>query len=405
MPPEILSAATPTLYPTPTLPANHTVTAEVIDQQLEVLHELADLVDQYYVYRDFNGRDWPALVKQYEALVRGGLEQEDFYFAMDMLVFSLGDEHSFFESPEQIKQSEERMSGKEDFVGLGMYADMYTVAGQGVVLSVLPGSPAEEAGLLPHDILLAVDGGPVLDENGMSRTLGLEGTPVTITIQTPGQAPRDLTLVRRRITSQPRVDACLVPGTRVGYIRWHNFEDTTVVAQTVAALKALNAGGPLEGLILDNRTNGGGSLAVMQDLLALFTQGKMGDVVSGEERTPLTITGQDVQGSQSVPLVVLIGPDTASAGEWSSGLLQLTRGATLIGQRTSGNVEELWGLDLQDGSRLWLAAGTLQPEGLENSAWEGAGLVPDVEVPERWDLFSESTDPAVAKAVEVLGGK
>jgi C-terminal processing protease CtpA/Prc len=85
-----------------------------------------------------------------------------------------------------------------------------------------------------------------------------------------------------------------------------------------------------------------------------------------------------------------------------SGVLQNSGRARVVGQTTLGNVEILWGYDFDDSSRVWLAHETFQPVDLPNGIWEKTGIVPDVLVPTRWDLFSEATDPALAKAVELL---
>jgi C-terminal processing protease CtpA/Prc len=117
---------------------------------------------------------------------------------------------------------------------------------------------------------------------------------------------------------------------------------------------------------------------------------------------PLSIAGEDVGGSQTVPLVVLTGLDTVSYGEIVSGVLGHSGRAILLGGPTLGNVEQLHRFDFDDGSRAWLAAATFQPVGLAAGAWDGVGLAPDVSVPTRWDLFRQETDPALAAAVELL---
>ncbi|MEZ4672092.1 MAG: hypothetical protein R3E39_29655 [Anaerolineae bacterium] len=75
---------------------------------------------------------------------------------------------------------------------------------------------------------------------------------------------------------------------------------------------------------------------------------------------------------------------------------------TIIGVTPLGNVERLRRCDLEDDSRAWLASETFQPLNLVNGIWEETGIVPDVLLPTRWDLFTEATDPALAKAVELL---
>ncbi|MGQ0604317.1 MAG: hypothetical protein ACT4QE_21755, partial [Anaerolineales bacterium] len=76
--------------------------------------------------------------------------------------------------------------------------------------------------------------------------------------------------------------------------------------------------------------------------------------------------------------------------------------AVIVGQTTYGNVERLYATEFEDGSRAWIASETFEPNGETNGVWEETGIVPDYLVPTRWDLFTEATDPALAKAVELL---
>jgi carboxyl-terminal processing protease len=271
-----------------------------------------------------------------------------------------------------------------------------------VVLLVFPGGPAAEAGLRPHDTILAVDGGPVRDEKGISRTLGPAGTEVQLTVRTPGEAPREMTLTRREVTGALPMDACIVPGTRLGYVLVATFLDKTVDERLRQTLQAMTADGPLEGLVFDNRVNGGGLGSIAQATLGYFLGGPQGTFVTRTEREDLVVTPEDVGGSQSVPLVVLVSPKTVSYGEVVSGILQHAGRATVVGQPTLGNVEQLRAYDLPDGSRAWIATATFEPTGLPAGIWEGTGIVPDVVVPGKWEEFSEANDPALAAAVRIL---
>jgi carboxyl-terminal processing protease len=225
---------------------------------------------------------------------------------------------------------------------------------------------------------------------------------VTLTVQRMGGHPFEARLVRRRITGALPIDDCLIPGTRIGYLFLPGLDDETIPNQVRAALEAFTATGPLDGLVLDNRQNGGGAISVLESVLSFFTEGTVGHFVSHTDRQPMEISPEDIGGSQTVPLVVLVDVDTASAGEWLSGILQNQGRAQVVGQTTSGNVETLWGYDFEDGSRAWIAHETFQPANLPNAIWEETGIVPDMHAPTRWDLFSEATDPALAAAVDLL---
>jgi C-terminal processing protease CtpA/Prc len=144
---------------------------------------------------------------------------------------------------------------------------------------------------------------------------------------------------------------------------------------------------------------------VLEALLGLFTSGSPGQFVSRDDSRPLEITAEDICGSQSVPLVVLVDVDTASYGEVLSGVLRDTGRATLAGRTTLGNVETLWAFEFEDGSRAWIAREAFQFAGQAVGQWEDTGIVPDIFVPTRWDLFTEATDPALATAVAVLQGQ
>jgi carboxyl-terminal processing protease len=404
MPPEVVSAPTPTPYPLPPLPPNTPVAQALTDDQLLIFNDLWQTVNDNYLYADFNGRDWKAIGEKYETLIRGGLTDEDFYLAMDIMIAELGDEHSHFLSPAAAAEQDSELRGKLNYVGVGILWSAVPETGRGVIILTFPNSPAAEAGLGPHDSIVAVNGSPALDASGVLTTgvRGPEGTPVTLTIQRVGGAPLDVRLIRRRISGPLPIDYCLVPGTRIGYLFLPGLDDETIPEQMRAALEAFAAAGPLDGLVLDNRQNTGGAISVLADVLSFFTRGTVGHFVSHDDRHPMEIEPEDIGGSQSVPMAVLVDVDTASAGEWLSGILQNQGRAQVIGRTTPGNVETLWGYDFDDGSRAWIAHETFQPMNLPNAIWEQTGIEPEVSVPTRWDLFGEANDPALAAAVELL---
>jgi carboxyl-terminal processing protease len=399
MPADVLNAPTPTSSPTSTPPSPTTVDAGMTARQLETYNGLWNAVNDHYVYTDFRGHDWQAVGSRYEALIEQGLSDGDFYASMQAMVGELGDEHSYFQSPVEVEADEAAISRGQDFVGIGALFQPVGDGSRAAIIVAFPGSPAAEAGLLTHDAMLSVDGGPIRDEFGISRTRGPEGTQVTLTIQRPGEAPRDVTLTRRRVTGSLPIDYCLVPGTRIGYILFPTFLDETIADQTHAALQAMT---PLDGLVLDNRMNGGGLGSVTQDVLGLFTSGLQGYFVTREGREPLGIQPEDIGGSQAVPLVVLVGVDTVSYGEILSGVLRLAGRAQIVGEPTLGNVEQLRRYDFEDSSRAWIASATFEPLGEASGVWEDTSIIPDVLVPTRWDMFTEANDPALAAALELL---
>lgn len=405
MPPEVVAMPTPFIYPTITPLPQTKVSGGTIQRQLGLYRELWKAVNTNYVYTDFNGKDWKKIGARYEALIKQGLSDDDFYAAMREMIFELGDEHSAYLSPDDVEAEEARQEGDTEFVGIGIVATT-NARGERIIISVYPDSPAEEAGLRSHDKITQVDGLPVYDETtGESRIQGEEGSEVTLTIHRPGEEPREVTLVRARTGGKTPVDYCIVPGTRIGYIFFPNFYESTIDEQTREALEKMTSDGPLDGLVLDNRMNGGGSNAVVEPILGYFTDGVQGHYVSRKEREEFEIFDEDINGSQEVPLVILVDSDTVSFGEIFSGILRLNGRAKIVGRNTFGNVEVLYRYKFTDGSLAWIASATFEPVGEESGIWERTGIVPDYLVPTRWDMFTEATDPALAKAVEILLGE
>jgi carboxyl-terminal processing protease len=211
-----------------------------------------------------------------------------------------------------------------------------------------------------------------------------------------------MTLIRWGVSGYLPIHPGLVPtsdGSRIGYIFLPTLLDESLPDRV---RQALDNFGTLDGLIIDNRMNGGGLGSVSQQILAFFISGHVGDFVTREAVEPLEIEADPVQNSQEVALVVLVADDTVSYGEITSGILQDLGRARIVGQTTPGNVEQLRRYDFEDGSRGWLASSRFEPANAQ-ADWETTGIVPDVEVIAGWDTFTFDTDPAIAAALVLLG--
>ena len=397
------SAPLPTISPDlAVFPTPHFETKSISKrQQLQIIDEVEHIVSQVYVYADFNGRDWKEIVARYRAMAENGLETEEFYYNMQLMLDELGDEHSQFISPVAVQEAEEELEGRRQFVGIGVYSNVDIERGRLVVISTFPGSPAEHAGLQSHDSILLVDGLPISADTGI-RTLGPECTSVVLTVQSPGESPRDVVLVRSAIEGGVPIDARLVTttdGSHIGYIFIPSFFDETLPPQIEQALKEF---GNLDGLILDLRLNGGGTSTVTYPILSFFTDGKLGEFVSRTDARALNIEANPINNSQTVPLVVMVSEDTVSFGEIFAGVLKDARGAKVTGETSMGNVELLHGYDFDDGSVMWIASETFH-SAFSDADWEQTGIVPDVEAYAPWDTFYFDTDPSIGAALELLG--
>jgi C-terminal peptidase prc len=396
-----LPAATTEAQPTPSLGANKPLTK---NDQLLIFTQMTSLIPNLYVYPDLNGLDWNATVAKYRAKIDAGLTTDQFYTEMSNLIAELKDEHSQFESPAQVTQVTAELQGHNDYVGIGVQIIPFPDKDLLSVLVVFPGSAADHAGLKPHDNLLSVDGLPLV-KNGDPLPQLVRGpacSATVVTVQTPGSTPRQVTMLRYAIQSYIPIVAQLVTthdGSRIGYIYLPSFFDETIPSQVKTALQQW---GQLDGLILDNRMNPGGSSDVVLPILSYFTDGLLGHFVSREATHSFEVKADPVANSQTVPLVVLVGEDTVSFGEIFSGILQDIGRAKVVGQTTLGNVEILDSHNFDDGSRLWLAQERFQ-ELNSKADWEQTGIIPDVQADAEWDTFTFQNDPSVAAAVKQLG--
>ena len=403
MPPEVTDPTDPPPIPPDPPPGPTPVPPATTAAQLDVLNGVWNAVNENYVDPVFNGVDWLAVGDSYQALVEGGLSDDDFSKAMQQMIGELGDNHSYYQSPQEVADDAERLAQGFSFVGIGVLAIPLPDGTGGALMAIFPGSPAEQAGLRLHDMMLMVDGGPVRDEFGVSRTLGPAGTSFALTFRRGDGAPQTLQITRQAVAGFLPIESCIVPDTRIGYILLPTFLVSTIDEEARRAVQDMTLDGPLDGLVIDNRVNGGGLGSVVEPTLALFTGGLQGHFVSRTAaESPLEIAPEDVGGSQSVPLVVLTDRDTVSYGEIFSGVLQHSGRAKTVGGPSAGNVERLSSFDFSDGSRAWIAANTFAPNGEAAGVWEGVGILPDHELRTRWDLFTEETDPALAAAVDLL---
>jgi carboxyl-terminal processing protease len=399
------SASSPTPTPPPILTSTlaSTPDAETTARHLRIFTDLWTIVRDDYLYPDTNGADWDAIGEEYRTRVEAGLSDDEFWLLMDEMLRELNDDHSYFLSPAAAAEQEKMQTGTLDYVGVGLSASARPERGYTVILQVIPDSPAADVGLRAHDRILSVDDEPVCcDADGydfLYRLRGPEGSTAVLRVQTPSESPRTVEVTRVHIQGSFAIETRRLEGD-IGYILIPNLWDETLFEQIHRALMDMETKGELKGLILDMRINPGGNSTVLRGLLALFTNGDLGHFASRDRMSSLHVEGINVGGSQSVPLVVLVGRDTISFAEVFSGVLQETRGAHIVGRTTEGNVETLHGYDFEDGSQAWIAQETFRPP--SGADWEKTGIVPDVEIPLDWDEFTAEDDAQLEAAVEWL---
>jgi len=287
------------------------------------------------------------------------------------LVSSLGDPFSLYFDPTQFKRLQDSYQGR--YTGIGVYLSFGT-ASYPVITGTVSGSPAAEAGIQAGDQVIKVgdkDIKGITADQATALIQGPEGTKVTLTILRGAQT-MTFTVTRAQI-QVPTVRSAMV-GNRVLYVRIYQFGSQT----STEFSKALKDGLPgSSGMVLDLRGDPGGFISAADDVITQF-------VTSGETFETRGRSGTDRHqvGSQhaapTMPLVVLVDANSASAAEIVAGSLQVHSRAKLVGTTTYGKGSVQQDFVLTDGSDIHL---TVERWYLPNGVTiDHKGLNPDVTV-------------------------
>jgi carboxyl-terminal processing protease len=292
------------------------------------------------------------------------------------MVDALGDTgHSRFLTAAEARQENDALQGQ--LVGIG--AEIQLSNGQLVVVAPLDGSPAQQAGLRPGDVIVQVNGSNIVGlplEQVLGQVQGPAGTPVTLTLLDPATGhTHDVTIVRARITLH-NVTWQRLPGNAIVHLRLAAFSQG-VGQELRAALADIQKQGATD-VVLDLRNDPGG---LADEAIAVASQFLRGGNVFLEQNAQGQITPVPVQPdavAPNIPLVVLVNQGTASASEIAAGALQDAHRAMLVGETTFGTGTVLNQFSLSDGSVLLLATEEwLTPSG--RTIWHH-GIMPDAMV-------------------------
>jgi carboxyl-terminal processing protease len=297
------------------------------------------------------------------------------------------DPYALFYSPSGFQSFQELTSGH--FSGIGVW--LKQKGGRLEIVSVLPSTPALEAGLARGDVLRNIDGRSVEEmtvDEAVARIKGRAGTKVEIGVQRRG-SPLSFTITRKSI-ELPNLVARRTGD--LGYVRLLGFA-RGAGAQLRSEVHDLTEAG-VEGIVLDLRDNGGGLFSEGIDVASVFIDD--GKIVTYRARSePERVYRAGGEAFETIPLVVLVNEGTASASEIVAGALQDRERAILVGEQTygKGSVQEIF--PLSDASALKLTTGAyFTPDGRNIS---GQGIEPDVQVD------SDRTAQR-QRAVEILRG-
>jgi len=312
------------------------------------------------------------------------------YGAIRGLLSSIDDKYAEFWDPETAARFNMENQGTDAVLGLnGQMRE-----GQFVVTDIIPGMPAQQAGLQEGDILLEIDNWTVTPDAVTPAVIAMIRGPVNSTAHLVVHR-NDQTLTFD-VPRKPAVDIITkVLESNIAYLRLDRFT-TQTGPQMEKAVESLMAGNP-KALIWDLRFNGGGSMNATQQTLDLFLDEGMAFYARLHDGTLIPYPTVSGGIAEKIPLVVLIGPHSFSAPETVAASIRDRKRGTLIGETTHGKGSIITTVDLSDGSAIrFTVARWLSP--VSQQIYEGEGVSADIIVAD--DLASG--DAVVQAAVDYL---
>ena len=318
--------------------------------------------------------------------------------AINGMLESLGDDHTAYMDPDQFMQANIPMEG--EYEGIGAWVDTSTE--YLTIISPMPGSPAEGAGLLPGDQVIMIDGEDMTGLDGslvIRKVLGTAGSTVILTIQREGEpAPFEVTIVRAKITI-PSVESRMLDN-QVGYVQILTFGQDTQ-SDLIKQLEEILAENPV-GLVVDLRNNGGGYLQTAVEVGSEFVgEGIILYEDYGADESLEEFNAIPGGLATEIPLVLLVNEGSASASEIVAGAIQDHNRGPLVGATTfgKGSVQNWIALSDDQGAIRVTIARWLTPD---KRQIHQTGLDPDYPVEFTEEDFLADLDPQLEKAIEVL---
>ncbi len=316
------------------------------------------------------------------------------------LLESLGDPYSEYYNEEEMKDLTTNLQGV--FGGIGAWISTDKTTGYPKIAGVIDDTPAQKAGLRENDIIYKVDGedcGDLSTDEVVSKVRGEVGTDVTLTIARSGEADYlEITITRDTINEQMVSSKVTDEDARIGYLSLAEFTEVAT-DQFKDALNDLYDQG-IQALILDLRGNPGGEVDVVTSIaneiipegLVFYMEDRNG------KKTEYTADGKD---EMTIPLVVLVNGNSASASEILSGAIQDSGKGIILGEQTYGKGVVQTVYNLTDGSAVKLTVAHYFTR--SGNDINKVGITPDVKVDFDSDAYyKDGTDNQYDEAVKLL---
>ncbi|MCI8345003.1 MAG: S41 family peptidase [Clostridia bacterium] len=314
----------------------------------------------------------------------------------------LGDQYSEYITKEEMQDYMADATGK--YVGIGVYITNNTKTNQIVVLMPIKGSPSEEAGIKPGDVILKIDGqeykGEELNE-ASNKLKAQEGTKVKLEILR-NEEKIEIEVERKTIKVN-HIESKILENN-IGYIQISTFDDGCYkeFEKNYNDIKEKN----IKALIIDLRNNGGGIVEEATNIADMFTQKGATLLITTEKGNKEEITKAKKEIQIDIPIVILVNENTASASEILTAAIKENKdNVSVVGTKTYGKgvIQSIF--TLKDGSGIKLTTNEYYTP--KHNIINKVGITPDyeVELPEGKSLYEieeEKEDTQLSKAIELL---
>ena len=361
---------------------------------VELYDNVWRLINSKYVDQTNNEQNWNIWRHRYDNVIK---TPEDAYVAIETMIASLNDPYTKFLDPKEF--ADETGSIKGSLKGIGIQIGVKD--GKLMVIAPIEDTPAEKAGLLADDEILAIDGrstkGITVDK-AAEQIRGEEGTTVTLLIKRKDAEPKSYAITRAEIEiksiSQKVPNDVKMPND-IGYIRLSSFISRNASNEFRTILQNSN---DKKAFIVDLRSNPGGLLSNAIYISDMFLNG--GAIVSTVDRDGYKETQKATRGVLTTkPLVVILNKGSASASEIFSGAIKDNKRGVLVGTQSFGKglVQEVNKLPDNAGINITIQK-YLTPNGTDIHK---KGITPDVVVELSEEDIKNKNDVQLKKAIEV----
>ena len=311
--------------------------------------------------------------------------------AINAMLNYVGDPYTTYMTTEEKDDLAEKLEGTYKGIGVAINGSK--------IEAVTPDSPAEKAGLLVGDFILAVDGEDVTEyDSAKIASLIKNSGKKSVTVKiVRGEEEKEFTIDLKELIVTAQAHK-VIEGTKTGYIAISIFSNN-IAEQFTTALEDLQDQG-IENLIIDVRDNSGGYLEGAEKIASkILMKNKL--IYSLKSKKSSKEYRDKTEESLNIPIVVLINGNSASASEILAAALKDSYGATIIGTKSFGKGKVQQTYTLGDGSMAkYTSAMWLRPNG---ECVDGVGIQPDINVELELNENKEVvSDTQFNKAVEFL---